>query len=97
MLVIAVIGGLYRLEGAWMGAFVFVVLDNWIRGIDMVGQRFNTVIGVIFLAIVLVSPGGLMGIWGSRRRAPSRFGRAQHARTRPLGPHRGAPPASTRP
>ena len=63
VLVIAVIGGLYRLEGAWVGAIFFAVLDNWTRGIDVVGGRFNTVIGVIFLAIVLLSPGGLMGIW----------------------------------
>jgi branched-chain amino acid transport system permease protein len=77
VLVIAVIGGLYRLEGAWVGAVVVTVLDNWLRGIDLVGNRFNTVIGVIFLAIVLVSPGGLMGIWGSATGAlQSRFGRA---------------------
>jgi len=65
VLVIAVIGGLYRLEGAWVGALVFAALDNWTRGLDIVGQRFNTVVGVIFLAIVLLSPGGLMGIWQS--------------------------------
>jgi branched-chain amino acid transport system permease protein len=65
VLVIAVIGGLYRLEGAWVGAVVFAVLDNWIRGVELVGGRFNTVVGAIFLAIVLLSPGGLMGIWGS--------------------------------
>jgi branched-chain amino acid transport system permease protein len=65
VLVIAVIGGLYRLEGAWVGAFVFAALDNWTRGLEIVGQRFNTVIGAIFLAIVLLSPGGLMGIWQS--------------------------------
>jgi branched-chain amino acid transport system permease protein len=63
VLVIAVIGGLYRLEGAWVGAIFFAVLDNWSRGIDVIGGRFNTVIGVIFLVIVLLSPGGLMGIW----------------------------------
>ena len=28
VLVIAVIGGLYRLEGAWVGAFAFALLDN---------------------------------------------------------------------
>jgi branched-chain amino acid transport system permease protein len=65
VLIIAVIGGLYRLEGAWVGAIVFTVLDNWTRGLDIVGGRFNTVIGVVFLAIVLLSPGGLMGIWQS--------------------------------
>ena len=65
VLVIAVIGGLFRLEGAWVGAFVFAYLDNEMRGVALIGDRFNTVIGVIFLAIVLLSPGGLMGIWGS--------------------------------
>jgi branched-chain amino acid transport system permease protein len=65
VLVIAVIGGLFRLEGAWVGAFVFAVLDNETRGVQLIGDRFNTVIGLIFLAIVLLSPGGLMGIWGS--------------------------------
>jgi branched-chain amino acid transport system permease protein len=75
VLVIAVIGGLYRLEGAWVGAVVVTVLDNWLRGVDLVGNRFNTVIGAIFLAIVLVSPGGLMGIWGSAiSTLESRFG-----------------------
>ena len=29
----------------------------------MVGGTFNTVIGFIFLAIVIVSPDGLMGVW----------------------------------
>jgi branched-chain amino acid transport system permease protein len=65
LLIIAVIGGLYRLEGAWVGAVVVTVLDNWMRGVDLVGNRFNTVIGAVFLAIVLISPGGLMGIWDS--------------------------------
>jgi branched-chain amino acid transport system permease protein len=63
VLVIAVIGGLYRLEGAWLGAFVFVVLNNYAQQIGFIGPRFATLIGAIFLVIVLVSPGGLMGLW----------------------------------
>ena len=63
VLVIAVIGGLYRIEGAWLGAFVFVVLNNYSRRIDFVGPRFHTLIGVVFLVIVLISPAGLAGIW----------------------------------
>jgi branched-chain amino acid transport system permease protein len=65
VLVIAVIGGLFRLEGAWVGAILFAVLDNETRGVELIGDRFNTVIGAIFLVIVLLSPGGLMGIWSS--------------------------------
>jgi branched-chain amino acid transport system permease protein len=64
VLVIAVIGGLLRLEGAWLGALVFVVLNNYTQQIDGIADRFQTVIGVIFLIIVLVSPDGLMGLWG---------------------------------
>ncbi len=63
VLVIAVIGGLYRLEGAWLGALVFVILNNYTQQIGFIDTRFATVIGAIFLIIVLVSPGGLMGIW----------------------------------
>ena len=65
VLVIAVVGGLFRLEGAWVGGIIFAVLDSETRGVELIGERFNTVIGVIFLAIVLLSPGGVMGIWQS--------------------------------
>ena len=69
VLVIAVIGGLYWLEGAWIGALLFTVLDNYSRtwlptvGTWLGPERFETVLGLIFLLIVLLSPGGLMGIW----------------------------------
>jgi branched-chain amino acid transport system permease protein len=69
LLVIAVIGGLRRIEGAWIGALAFLVISNEITnripasGLPGIGGTFNTVIGFIFLAIVIVSPDGLMGIW----------------------------------
>jgi len=59
VLTAAVIGGLSRLEGAWVGAFVYTVLDTYARGWS---DRFATWLGVIFLAIVLLSPGGLVGV-----------------------------------
>jgi branched-chain amino acid transport system permease protein len=71
ILVIAVIGGLYRLEGAWVGALTFALLDNYSRewtptiGNVLAPERFNTLLGIIFLIIVLVSPGGLVGAWES--------------------------------
>jgi branched-chain amino acid transport system permease protein len=73
LLVMAVIGGLLRIEGAWIGAFAFIVMSNYITpsthipglglGGALFGGSFNTIIGIIFLAIVVVSPGGLLGIW----------------------------------
>jgi branched-chain amino acid transport system permease protein len=67
VLVVAVIGGLSRLEGAWIGALAFVLLDNYSRDLDFVGPQFNTLIGIVFLLIVLLSPGGLLGIWDRLR------------------------------
>ncbi|MDA0171867.1 branched-chain amino acid ABC transporter permease [Solirubrobacter taibaiensis] len=69
VLIVAVIGGLYRLEGAWVGALTYALIDNYSREwVPEVGNvlgpaRFNTLIGVLFLIIVLASPGGLIGIW----------------------------------
>jgi branched-chain amino acid transport system permease protein len=78
VLVIAVVGGLYRIEGAWVGALFFVIINNYSQQISFIGPRFNTVIGAIFLVVVLVSPGGLVGLWeravilaSGRRRPPS--------------------------
>jgi branched-chain amino acid transport system permease protein len=82
LLVIAVIGGLFRLEGAWLGAIVFVLINNYVRNIGVLHHvgideaRFHTLIGAIFLLIVIASPGGLLGLWDSakrlaRRRAPT--------------------------
>ena len=83
LLVIAVIGGLTRIEGAWVGAFAFIVINNEVRDVSLpgIGGSFNTIIGLIFLAVVIVSPNGLMGIWEKITRA--RFG----------GPSRMAPQA----
>ena len=77
LLVIAVVGGLYRLEGAWVGALFFVVINNYSQRIGFIGPRFHTLIGAIFLLIIVASPGGLVGLWermvdlfSGRRRDP---------------------------
>jgi len=66
VLVIAVIGGLRHPIGPFVGA-VFVILIQTFA-IDIVGaERFNTLIGLLFLSIVLTSPDGLLGLWGRIR------------------------------
>jgi len=75
LLIIAVIGGIAHLEGAWLGAFVFVGANIYLRDIPLLGniggfveerilaaERFNTVIGIMLLLIMLLSPDGLAGI-----------------------------------
>jgi branched-chain amino acid transport system permease protein len=59
LLTIAVIGGLGRLEGAWVGALLFTVVQTYSPRYT---DRFETLIGLVFLAVVLASPGGLSGL-----------------------------------
>jgi len=66
ILIIAVLGGMRHPIGAFIGALVFVLLQNF--AIDLVDrERFNLVIGGVFLAIVLFSPDGLLGLWANLR------------------------------
>ncbi len=62
ILIIAVLGGMRHPIGPFLGAIVFVLLQTF--AIDLFDrERFNLVIGGVFLAIVLFSPDGLLGLW----------------------------------
>jgi branched-chain amino acid transport system permease protein len=66
VLIIAVLGGMRHPVGAFIGAVVFVLLQTF--AIDLIDrERFNLVIGGVFLAIVLFSPDGLLGLWARLR------------------------------
>jgi len=85
ILIIAVLGGMRHPVGAFLGAIVFVLLQNF--AIDVIDrERFNLVIGVVFLVIVLFSRDGLLGWWAalSARMSTQRGGtpwRAARGRT----------------
>ena len=67
ILVIAVLGGMRHPIGAFLGAIVFVMLQTF--AIDLIDrERFNLVIGIVFLAIVLFSSDGLLGLWDKFRK-----------------------------
>ncbi len=69
ILIIAVLGGMRHPIGPFIGAVVFVLLQTF--AIDLIDrERFNLVIGTVFLAIVLFSPDGLLGLWAALK---SRF------------------------
>ena len=97
LLVMAVIGGLERIEGAWIGAFAFIVISNEVtnripsEGLPVIGGGFTTVIGLIFLVIVIVSPDGLMGLWERLWRAFGHSG-PPAVEVAPAGPATGSPP-----
>jgi branched-chain amino acid transport system permease protein len=79
VLIIAVLGGLGYPIGAFVGAVFFVLVDVFASSVKVFGfsfdERFNTLIGLGFVIVVLVAPNGLVGladrIWTSigRRRA----------------------------
>lgn len=58
ILIISVIGGLRHPTGAFVGAIVYVMLD--IFAIDLIDRdRFNLLIGIVLLAIIVAAPNGL--------------------------------------
>jgi branched-chain amino acid transport system permease protein len=62
ILVIAVLGGMRHPIGSFIGAIIFVLLQNFAISI-VSAERFNLLIGSIFLIIVLFSPDGILGWW----------------------------------
>jgi len=68
LLIIAVLGGIARLEGAWLGSFIFVAANIYLRDLPLIDQigitedRFNTVVGALVLLVVVISPDGIIGI-----------------------------------
>jgi branched-chain amino acid transport system permease protein len=72
ILIIAVVGGITRPIGAYIGAFIFVLLRTFALdvlvqlGLD--GNRFRLLIGLGFLAIVFWSSDGIIGLWERWRR-----------------------------
>lgn len=67
LLVIAVVGGLGHPIGAFIGAFIYVILRTFaldaLVAVGLDGRRFQTLIGLGFLIIVLFSPDGVIGLW----------------------------------
>jgi len=88
LLIVAVIGGISHLEGAWIGAFVYVSVMTYLRNLPLVDRigiteaRFSTVIGLVMLLIMLLSPEGLVGIALRARRSLSRRRSASYERVR---------------
>jgi branched-chain amino acid transport system permease protein len=90
VLAVAVVGGMNRLEGAWLGAAIYSVIFTytfeWAAHLPgflskpLGSERYPTWLGLVFLLVLIASPGGLMGIWDrlvlAFARAITREGRA---------------------
>ncbi|CAN5636552.1 branched-chain amino acid ABC transporter permease [soil metagenome] len=93
LLIVAVIGGISHLEGAWLGAFVFVAANTYLRSLPLVDRigitpaRFNTVVGFVVLLVVVASPNCLVGL------LTGTIGRTRSAMTRDTPPPDRSPTA----
>jgi branched-chain amino acid transport system permease protein len=67
ILVIAVVGGIKRPIGPFIGALIYVLLRVYspdvLLAFGLSGERFKLVIGLGFLIIVFFSPDGVLGLW----------------------------------
>jgi branched-chain amino acid transport system permease protein len=67
ILVVAVVGGLRRPLGPFIGAFIYVILQVFspdvLGALGFSAERFKLIIGLGFLAVVLFSPDGVLGLW----------------------------------
>jgi branched-chain amino acid transport system permease protein len=84
VLVVAVVGGMRRPLGPFIGAFIYVLLQVFspdvLGALGFSAERFKLIIGIGFLAVVLFSPDGVLGLWDrwqarSRRRQDPLTGR----------------------
>lgn len=86
ILIIAVVGGIGRPIGPFIGALIYVLLRTFaldvLVALGLSGERFQLLIGLGFLIIVFWSPDGVLGIWDRWR---GRLGRS----LRPLGTREG--------
>ena len=82
ILIMAVVGGLSRPIGPFIGALVYVLLRTFsldlLEAVGLDGKRYQLMIGLGFLLVVLFSPDGLVGIYGRLR---DRYRRGSDARS----------------
>lgn len=67
ILVIAVVGGIRRPIGPFIGALIYVLLRTFspdvLSAFGLSNERFKLLIGLGFLAVVFFSPDGVLGLW----------------------------------
>jgi branched-chain amino acid transport system permease protein len=59
-LLMAILGGIGTMTGAFAGAAVVVGIQNWASSYV---ERWQTLLGVVFVLVILFAPGGIVGTW----------------------------------
>jgi branched-chain amino acid transport system permease protein len=68
-LLMSILGGIGTLSGAFVGAAVVVVIQNWVSSYV---DRWQTLLGVVFVLVIIFAPDGLVGAWTRRVWEPLR-------------------------
>lgn len=58
-LVVAILGGVGAITGPAVGAFLFLYAQDWV---SVLTDRFDLVVGVAVIAVVIFAPGGVLGL-----------------------------------
>ncbi|MBE0532330.1 MAG: branched-chain amino acid ABC transporter permease [Rhodospirillales bacterium] len=79
ILLIVILGGARYFWGPVLGAVIAVWLDVIISQLT---PRYNTVIGIVFVVVILVAPNGILGVWeriSAKRRRFREVAENEHA------------------
>ena len=59
-LLMSILGGIGTLTGAYVGATIVIVIENWVSSHF---ERWQTLLGVVFVLVILFAPDGIVGAW----------------------------------
>jgi ABC-type branched-subunit amino acid transport system permease subunit len=59
-LLMAILGGIGTLSGALVGSAIVVFIQN---EVSTFVDRWQTILGVVFVVVILFAPGGIVGTW----------------------------------
>ncbi|MBI2755667.1 MAG: branched-chain amino acid ABC transporter permease [Chloroflexi bacterium] len=74
VMVMVIIGGVGTLFGPALGAALVLLMQNWVSSLPGIGERWQLVMGLVFVAFVLFARGGIVGIYDALA------GRSRHER-----------------
>jgi branched-chain amino acid transport system permease protein len=77
VMVMVIIGGLGTLLGPALGAVLVLLLQNLVSSVPGIGDRWELIMGAVFVAFVLFGRGGMVGIARNLRRPPEMAGRRE--------------------